>query len=110
MRNLTLTAKFFVSGSVALSFCCAVLSQNKVTDSAEAIKIAEKVLVNIYGKKQIESERPFKAKLENGVWTVWGTLHCKDGNGDETEVCVGGVASARIAAKNGRVISTMHTK
>jgi hypothetical protein len=28
------------------------------------------VLISVYGKEKIESERPFTATLENGVWTV----------------------------------------
>jgi hypothetical protein len=94
----------------ALVFCCSVGAQQTIKDSTEAIKIAEKALTRIYGKKQIESERPFEAKLENGVWTVSGSLHCKDAKGKLTNVCAGGVALARISAANGRVISTQHTK
>jgi|SRR5215469_9073406 len=86
-----------------------VSSQNKVTDSETAVKIAEKALARIYGKKQIEYERPFKASLENGIWIVAGTLHCMNKDGNETDVCVGGVASARVRAKDGRILSTMHT-
>ena len=96
--------------ALVLVFCCSVVAQQAVKDSVEAIKVAEKVLTRIYGKKQIESERPFKAKLEDGVWTVSGTLHCKDESGKPTEVCVGGVAMARISAADGRIISTQHTK
>jgi NTF2 fold immunity protein of polymorphic toxin system component len=95
---------------LALMFCCSVMSQQAVNNSAEAIKIAEKALTRIYGKRQTESERPFKAKLEDGVWTISGTLHCKDAKGKPAEVCVGGVAVARISAADGRVISTQHTK
>jgi len=37
-----------------------------VPDEATAVKIAEKALTKIYGKKQIQSERPFTATLANG--------------------------------------------
>jgi hypothetical protein len=30
--------------------------------------------VPIYGEKTVVSERPFKATLKDGVWTVVGTL------------------------------------
>jgi NTF2 fold immunity protein len=61
-----------------------------VPDSATAIKIAEAVLIPVYGKEKIESDRPFKATLESGVWTAMGTLHCPDGKGGVTTSCVGG--------------------
>ena len=88
---------------------CAV-SQNKVTDADTAVKAAEKALVRVYGKKKIESERPFTATLDKGVWTVAGTLHCKDENGQSTTTCVGGVATAKVSEVDGRVLSVFHTK
>jgi hypothetical protein len=36
-----------------------------VPDEGAAGKIAEKALVRIYGKKQVQSERPFTAELSN---------------------------------------------
>lgn len=61
-----------------------------VPDSETAVKIAEAVLVPVYGKQTVESERPFKAKLKGEIWTVGGTLHCPDGHGGITTHCVGG--------------------
>lgn len=90
-----------------LAYCA--ISQNKVADADTAVKVAEKALVRVYGKKKIESERPFTATLDKGVWTVAGTLHCKDQDGNPTDMCAGGVAVARISEKNGRVLSTGHT-
>src|ERR1700691_5039173 len=66
-----------------------------VPDPKTAVKIAEAVLIPVYGEKQIESEQPFKAVLENGVWTVDGTLRCSDGKGDVTTMCDGGTAEAK---------------
>ena len=63
-----------------------------VPDSTTAIKVAEAVLIPVYGKDKIESERPFKATLDHDVWTVDGTLHCSDGKGGVTTYCVGGTA------------------
>ena len=73
----------------AILFCVcvvvtAVLAENYrpasgyVPDSATAVQIAEAVLIPVYGKKEIESERPFTAKLEKNMWTVSGTLRCLD--------------------------------
>jgi len=84
--------------------------QGKVKDADAAIKIGEKALMRVFGKEKIESERPFKATLKNGVWTVAGTLYCKDKNGQLSTMCVGGVATAKIAEADGRVLSTFHTQ
>ncbi len=45
-----------------------------VPDEQTAIAIAVAVWTPIYGKEQIESEKPYKASLKNGVWTVTGSL------------------------------------
>ena len=41
-----------------------------VPDSKTAVKIAEAVLIPVYGENQIESERPFEATLKDNIWTV----------------------------------------
>jgi NTF2 fold immunity protein len=81
-----------------------------VPDSATAVKIAEAVLIPVYGKEKIESERPFKATLENGVWTVNGTLYCPDGKGGVTTDCVGGTAEVKLSKADGRVLKMIHYK
>lgn|SRR6266568_4539693 len=74
---------------------------NPVPDEATAIRVAEKVLIPIYGKKQIESERPFTAKLVGNVWEVWGYL---------PPTMDGGVAEVRIDKRNGRILKISHGK
>jgi hypothetical protein len=81
-----------------------------VPDSTTAVKVAEAVLIPVYGKEKIESERPFKATLENGVWTVDGTLHCSDGKGGVTTDCVGGAAEVKLSKADGRVLRMIHYK
>ena len=81
-----------------------------VPDSDTAVKVAEAVLVPVYGKKQIESERPFTATLKNDVWTVEGTLRCPDGKGGVTTDCDGGVAVVRISKRDARVLYMLHGK
>lgn len=81
-----------------------------VPDSETAVKIAKAVLIPVYGEKQINSERPFTAKLHEDVWTVTGTLRCSDGKGGTTTSCDGGVAEVRIAKDDGRVLFMMHGK
>jgi NTF2 fold immunity protein of polymorphic toxin system component len=81
-----------------------------VPDSTTAVKVAEAVLIPVYGKEKIESERPLKATLENGVWTVEGTLHCPDGKGGVTTHCVGGTAEVKLSKADGRVLKMIHYK
>ena len=106
--------------SAILTLCCCVVTfvsaeshappSRYVPDSATVVQIAEAVLDPVYGKKKIESERPFTAKLENEVWTVSGTLHCADGKGGTTTHCVGGTAVVQISQRDGHIISMRHYK
>jgi hypothetical protein len=81
-----------------------------VPDSATAVRIAEAVLIPIYGEKQIESEKPFTARLEGGAWIVGGTLRCPDGKGGSATQCDGGVAVVKILKTDGRVLYMTHGK
>ena len=81
-----------------------------VPDAKTATKIAEAVLVPVYGEKQIESERPFNVELEDGTWTVSGTLRCPDGHGGTTTHCVGGTATVKVAKADGRILFMIHYK
>jgi len=81
-----------------------------VPDSGTAVKIAEAVLIPVYGKEQIESERPFTATLENGVWTVDGTLHCPGAKGGVTTDCDGGAAEVKLSKRDGRILRMIHYK
>ncbi len=71
-----------------------------VPDASTAIQIAIAVWEPIYGKKQIESEKPYVATLNGDVWTVLGSMHCKP--------CVGGVALAEISKRDGTVMRVSH--
>ena len=82
-----------------------------VPDSRTAVKIAEAVLMPVYGEKHIESERPFKATLKDNTWTVAGTLHCPKGKGKKSDmICMGGVATVQIAKDDARILSMVHYK
>src|SRR5512135_1855306 len=76
-----------------------------VSDATTAIKIAEAVLTPIYGENVIKNERPFKAVLKDGVWTVEGTLRCPEG-----ERCTGGVAIIEISKDDGKILRVSHGK
>jgi hypothetical protein len=81
-----------------------------VPDSKTAVKIAEAVLIPVYGEKQVEAERLFTAMLKNGVWTVTGTLRCPDGKGGTTTSCDGGVAELQISKNDARILYMSHGK
>ena len=70
-----------------------------IPDQDTAIKIAVAVWLPIYGKEQIEKEKPYKAKLKNGIWYVTGSL---------PEGHVGGVAEAEINKESGCIIRISH--
>ena len=81
-----------------------------VPDSTTAVKIAEAVLIPVYGTEQVQAERPFKAVLENAVWTIMGTLHCPDGKGRVTNSCVGGTAEVKLSRTDGQILKMIHSK
>lgn len=105
---------FFVIGSIGLAsglfLYTMSLASGKPTfvpkdgfipDQETAIRVAEAVWIPIYGKEQIESEKPFKAMLTKGVWTVEGSL---------SEGAEGGVALIEISKKNGCILRVIHGK
>ena len=109
--------KRFLSLSCAFAILASAASQdrparNYVPNSEAAVAIAEAVLIPVYGRKKIESERPFKATLKDDIWTVGGTLYCSNGKPatDKPPTCLGGVAVVEISRKDGRIISMVHYK
>ncbi len=82
-----------------------------VPDETTAVNVAEKALTKLYGKDKVLSERPFKASLADGIWHVAGTLYCRNKQGNwVTGACLGGVATANVRQRDGRVLKTAHTK
>jgi hypothetical protein len=73
-----------------------------VPDAATAIHVAEAILLPIYGEEKVLSERPFRASLGAGVWTIQGTLPAGRS--------AGGVALVKIAKRDARVIQVIHGK
>jgi hypothetical protein len=76
--------------------------QGYVPDAATAINIAVAVWEPIYGKERISQQKPYKAVLVKGIWTVEGTL--------PKQYTVGGVAVAEIAKDDGRILRVSHGK
>lgn len=75
-----------------------------VPTATVAVAIAEAVLVPVYGKHQIDSERPFKAELSGDVWDVTGTVACNP----PASICPGGAAEVKIAKKTGEILFMTH--
>lgn len=53
----------------------------------------------IYGAENIERQKPLTATLENGVWTVTGSM---------PKPVPGGVALAEISKRDGRILRIRH--
>ena len=69
-----------------------------VPNEETAIRIAVAVWEPIYGVAQIAAQKPYRARLEKGIWSVEGTLHSD----------LGGVALAEISKKDGRILRVSH--
>jgi hypothetical protein len=108
-RFLTLSSVFAI---VALAAPQDSTKREYVPNSETAVVIAEAVLIPVYGKKLIESERPFRATLKDDVWTVAGTLYCADGKlqTDKPPTCDGGAAVVQISKIDAHIISMTHYK
>jgi hypothetical protein len=73
-----------------------------VPDKATALAVAYAVALPILGKRQLDEEKPLRAELEGGVWTVLGTLNCGS--------CVGGTLVMQIDKASGKVLFLTHTQ
>jgi len=73
--------------------------QGYVPDAKTATRIAVAVWEPIYGEEQIARQKPYKATLTNGVWTVEGSL---------PGPMLGGVAVAEIMKDDGRILRVSH--
>jgi hypothetical protein len=105
MKNINLLICVLICGLTLLPIAHAVQKHNYipkegyVPNKETAISIAIAVWIPIYGKEQIESEKPYSAKLENGIWFVTGSI---------PEGWAGGVAEAEISKDDGRIIRISH--
>jgi hypothetical protein len=72
-----------------------------IPDEKTAVAVGIAVLEPVYGHEVLESERPFHAHLEDGVWIVEGTL--KRG-------FLEGTAVVELEARTGRVVRMIHYK
>jgi NTF2 fold immunity protein of polymorphic toxin system component len=75
-----------------------------VPNAETAVKIAEAVLIPVYGEATVNQERPFKASRQGDVWRVTGTLNCG------APQCTGGTAVVRISETSGEILFMGHYK
>lgn len=75
--------------------------QGFVPDEETAIAIAEAVLVPIYGKEQVDGQKPFSVRLTDGVWLIQGTLPAEQ---------LGGVFSIEISKQTAAVLRLTHSR
>jgi hypothetical protein len=73
--------------------------QGFVPDQQTAMTIVTAVLIPIYGKSNIELQRPIKVTLADGVWTVRGQL---------PKTLLGGVFEIRLKKQNGEILYVAH--
>lgn len=86
---------------LALLFVTRAEASKKPVNETRALKIADQVLCQLYGRNRIDSERPLKAELIGNTWFVHGSM---------PELSVGGVAQIWIDGKSGRVVKIKYPK
>jgi len=79
-----------------------------VPDATTAEAIAEAVLVPIYGKEVITSERPFKATLKGEIWIVKGSVPCIAAPPGAS--CPGGAAEVHVSKRSGLISFMTHSQ
>ena len=90
---------------------CNSPKNESVPDEMAAISIAVAAWIPVYGKEKIESQKPYKAKLSNGVWYVSGTLSQPDPEeGSRPKIRLGGTAHAEILQSDGTILKIVHYK
>lgn len=77
-----------------------------VPDASTAIRIAEAVLIPVYGEKTVTNERPYNAKLVDQEWVVKGSVPKALG----AVIVVGGYSEVHINKKTGCIVLLMHTR
>jgi hypothetical protein len=76
-----------------------------IPDAEVAVVVAEAVLVPVYGKATVGSERPFTATLHGSIWIVEGKVPCE---GPPDAVCPGGAGEVWISKGTGQILYMTH--
>ena len=99
---ISLTMSLLISTLIGQSVPKAVKPQaGFIPDQATALRVAEAILIPIYGREQVESERPFSVELSGNTWKVEGHL----ASGTD-----GGVADVWLDKRDGRILRVSHGK
>lgn len=106
IRMMMLSTLFLVSFAVAQERDSYVPKEGFVPDAVTAIRIAEAILLPIYGNEAIARQQPLTASLLSGVWHIRGTL-ARDARGKRAK---GGVAYIELAKDDGRILLLTHGK
>ena len=72
-----------------------------VKNESIAVSIAEPILFEIYGKSNIEDQRPYETYFINNHWVIRGTLN---------RFSLGGTFLIIIDARNSKVLKIIHGK
>lgn len=72
-----------------------------IKDSVSAVKIAETILFDIYGKQKIEKQKPYEIYFLDQYWIISGTL---------PEGYIGGTFLIIIDARNSNILKITHGK
>ncbi|MBV8534112.1 MAG: hypothetical protein JO128_00885 [Alphaproteobacteria bacterium] len=78
--------------------------QGIVPDERTAVRVADAVLIPIFGEAQVAQERPLHATSRGDIWIVTGSLpELPPGQG-----IAGGVAEVKIDKCDGSIVSVLH--
>lgn len=78
-----------------------ILVEKVIPNRELAVKYAELILFDIYGKDKIEGEKPYEINLIDDYWIIRGSL---------LEGYVGGTFEIIFNSKNGQIIKLVHGK
>ncbi len=78
-----------------------LLVKEVIPDAQTALDVALILAKKVYGKEQIEREKPYQVIKRGKYWTVGGSL---------PKYSVGGVFIVTLKAENGKVVEFYHGK
>lgn len=87
------------SGVVEINESSRFPKNGVIPDEKTAKRVAEAILIPIYGQEAIEKQKPFGVVLVGDIWVVTGYI-----SPDQ----LGGVFRIDISKRDGRVVQVMH--
>ena len=76
-------------------------SEGFIPTAEVAVEIADIVLSNLFGKANIDEQKPFSINLDNGIWIIDGYLESG---------MKGGTAYMEISQETGEILKVSHGK